>query len=363
MAANESNTPDKGGSAGRSAVPRPAGTKATAKGSASRSVDRALKAGGGRSRAQTSTSWGYYGTLLGISVVGVGLIAQSWFATREDPKPPYYGSEVRAAKEFKLVSDARKKYKDDPKNAKLIAAEKRYEDYVANTHIHAAYGIYDCTKEKGQEWLPPINGEEDPDPKGIHAHADGLLHVHPFSKTVTGRRAVIGRWFDVTGVKVTSSSIFLPAKPASATTPSVLATKEQTLKAGVKCKNGKESVIKTFEYKDVLKDGVLNKDVKGQNALGAAKDLRIMSGYAYVFARVDKDFVPPTPPSVSALETPSDVQATNDDSATTPSTVVGAPTTAASSSTASTTNATATTTASATTKVAATTAAPTTKKQ
>ena len=363
MASNESNTPDKGGSAGRSAVPRPAGSSGSAgsaKGSASRSVDRALKAGGGRTRAQTSTSWGYYGTLIGIAVVGVGLIAQSWLASREDSKPPYYGSEVRAAKEFKLVSEARKKYKDDPKNAKLIAAEKRYEDYVANTHIHAAYGFYDCTKAKGQEWLLSINGEEDTDPKGIHSHADGLMHVHPFSKTVTGRRAVIGRWFDATGVNVTGSSIFLPAKVASATTPSIVARKEDTLKAGAKCENGKESVIKVFEYKDVLKNGVVNKDVKGQQALGSAKDIPIKSGFAYVFARVDKDFVPSTPPSISALEAPTDVTAADGSTpaptSPTPSTVVGSPTTAASTGSASTTK------TAPSTKVGATTA-PTTKKQ
>jgi hypothetical protein len=329
MASNESKTPSgtpSGNSGGGKAVPRPLD-----KGAASRSVDRAVKAGGGRTRKQTSTSWGYYGTLLGISVVGVGLIGQAWYTNREDPNPPYFGTEARATKEFRLVSEARKKYKD-PKNAKLIAAEKRYADYVANTHIHAAYGIYDCTQEKGKEWLPPINGEEDADPKGIHAHADGLLHVHPFSKTVTGRRAVIGRWFDATGVKVTDSSIYLPAKPASVANTAVVARKEETLKPGAKCKDGKKSIIEVFEYKDVLKDGVTNADVKGQRALGPAKDLRIRSGYAYVFARVPEGFVPPTPPSIAALEAPSDVTSADASAvaAGTPTTAVGASTTVAS---------------------------------
>lgn len=333
--------------------------KESAKGSASRSVDRALKAGGGRTRAQTSTSWGYYGTLIGIAVIGIGLIGQSWYSTREDPKPPYFGSETRAVKERKLFDAATKKYKDDPKNAKMLAAAKRYDDYVTNTHIHAAYAIYDCTKAKGQEWLAPVNGENDPDPKGIHAHADGLFHVHPFSKTVTGRRAVIGRWLDATGVAVNSSSIFLPAKPASTANPAVVATKDQTLSDGAKCKNGKESVIKVFEYKDVLKAGVVNKDVKGKQALGAAKDIPIKSGYAYVFARVDKDFVPPVPPSAAGLEAPSDViaadAAASTDTAVVPSTAVGAPTTASSSPTSA---------SGSTTKAAsATTVAPTTKKQ
>ncbi len=361
MASNESNTPGSGGSTGRSAVPRPATKGSPAKGSASRSVDRALKAGGGRTRAQTSTSWGYYGTLIGIAVVGIGLIGQSWYSTREDSNPPYYGTESRSVKERKLYDAALKKYKDDPKNAKMLAAAKRYDDYVSNSHIHAAYGFYDCTKAKGQEWLAPINGEEDADPKGIHSHADGLMHVHPFSKTVAGRRAVVGRWFDATGIKVSSSSIFLPAKLASVANPAVVATKDQTLKAGAKCTNGKESVIKVFEYKNVLKDGVVNNDVKGQQALGGASSIPIKSGYAYVFARVDKDFVPPVPPSAKALEAPSDVTpadpaaATTTEDPTTPttnvtaSTAVGSPTTAAG-------------TASTTAAASSSTVAPTTKK-
>ncbi len=357
MASNESNTPGSGGSTGRSAVPRPATKGSPAKGSASRSVDRALKAGGGRTRAQTSTSWGYYGTLLGIAVIGIGLIGQSWYSTREDSNPPYFGTESRSVKERKLYDDALKKYKDDPKNAKMVAAAKRYDDYVTNSHIHAAYGFYDCTKAKGQEWLQPLNGDEDVDPKGIHSHADGLMHVHPFSKTVAGRRAVIGRWFDATGVKVNDSSIFLPAKVASVSNPALVATKDQTLKAGAKCTNGKESVIKVFEYKNVLKDGVVNKDVKGQQALGGAGSVLIKSGYAYVFARVDKDFVPPVPPSATALEAPADLQTAEDAAAAaattaevTPSTAVGSPTTASAPTTAAA--AASTTTA----------AAPTTKK-
>jgi hypothetical protein len=337
MASKESTTPPN------SAVPRSASGKA---------VDRAAKAGGGRTRAQNSTSWGYVGTLIGISVVGVALIATSFWQQREDPKAPYRQTTERSQDEFKRVSEARTKYKDKPKSAELKKAEARYEDYLTNSHIHAAYGFYDCTKDKGKEWLPPINGENDGDPKGIHAHADGLLHVHPFSKTVTGRRAVLGRWLDVTGVKVGSGSIFIPAKEASAENPALVARKAETLKSGAKCKNGKASEIRVFEYKDAVKKGVADKNVKGKRALGSAKDIPLKSGWAYVIARVDKDFVPPVPPSVDALIAPSDAVSATDDQATPPavdptatgstvagstvagstvagSTVVGAPTTKA----------------------------------
>jgi hypothetical protein len=314
MASKEStNSVTSSASGSKAAVPR----------AVSRSVDRAAKAGGGRTRAQNSTPWKYYSTLIGISVVGVGLIAQSWLAAREDPHAPYLQTSDRAVKELKLLTEAQKKYKNNTKSAALKAAERRYADYTDNSHIHAAYGVYDCTKAKGSEWLLPINGEDDLDPKGIHAHADGLLHVHPFAKTVTGRRAVMGRWFEATGVKVTGSEIFLPAKGASAQNPAVIAAKEQKLKAGPKCKNGKASVIRVFEYKDVAKKGgTVDASVKGKQALGSAKDIPIKSGYAYVFARVDKDFVPAAPPAAQALAAPSDqVSAKGDAPATAPASV------------------------------------------
>ncbi len=344
MASKESDKSASGpgntskGASPQSAVPRPGAAKA---------VERAAKAGGGRSRAQNSTSWGYLGTLLGISVVGIGLIATSFLQQREDSNAPYRQTQERSQAEFKLVSDARKKFKDNPKSAALKKAEKRYEDYLSNSHIHAAYGIYDCTKDKGKEWVEPIDGTGDPDITGIHAHEDGLLHVHPFVKTVTGRRAVLGRWMDTIGVKVSDKRIFVPAKGPTPEAPQVKVQKEIELKSGVKCKNGKESVIRVFEYKDAVVKGVADKDAKGKRALGSAKDVPLKSGWAYVIARVDKDFIPAVPPSVEALQAPSDAIAANDqapadpttqnptvvDPAAVPSTAVGSPTTAVGSPT------------------------------
>jgi hypothetical protein len=268
-------------------------------------VARAAKAGGGRSRKQTSTSWGYYGTLIGIAVVGLSLIGVSWSQTQEDPNPPYLQTEARAKKELDRLQQVQQKFKDKPDAKELKAAQKRYDDYFTNRHIHAAYGIYDCTAPKGAEWLPPINGEQDPDPQGIHAHADGLLHVHPFSKVATGRRASMDKWFNATGVKVSSKQIFLPGK-LPAQDGSLAGTEDRTLNPGKKCTNGKASVIRVFEYRNVIKDGKALSTAKGIRIGGDPGGIRMRSGYAYVFARVDKDFVPPLPPSVKALEAPSD---------------------------------------------------------
>jgi hypothetical protein len=276
-------------------------------------VARAAKAGGGRSRAQTSTSWGYIGALIGIAAVGFGLIGLSWAQTQEDPNAPYLQTQDRAADERKLRDDVVRKYKDKPDAPQVKAAQKRYEDYVSNNHIHAAYGIYDCTADKGSEWLPPLSGVlnelnadreyiADPDPKGIHAHDDGLIHVHPFSKNATGRRAQMQKWLDSTGMKVSESQIFLPEKGPSG---SIAVTQDRTLNAGKKCKNGKDSVIRVFEYKDALKSGQENKDSKAVR-VGEPGEIRLRANYAYVFARVDADFLPPLPPSVGGLSAPSD---------------------------------------------------------
>lgn len=58
-------------------------------------------------------------------------------------------------------------------------------------HWHAAYGIYDCRTEG---FLPPLSS--DYDPRGIHSHQDGLIHIHPFSSAVTGDGANLQVFFD-----------------------------------------------------------------------------------------------------------------------------------------------------------------------
>lgn len=53
---------------------------------------------------------------------------------------------------------------------------------TANDHWHAAYGIYVC-----DAFLPPL--EDRMDQSGIHTHADGLIHIHPFSERSAGVNA------------------------------------------------------------------------------------------------------------------------------------------------------------------------------
>ena len=54
---------------------------------------------------------------------------------------------------------------------------------------------------------PKIIVERDPD--GIHSHGDGLIHIHPFNSSATGRRAQLGKCFEAFGGYISDSAIRL----------------------------------------------------------------------------------------------------------------------------------------------------------
>ena len=281
-------------------------------------VARAASAGGGTSRRQTSTSWGYYGTLIGISVVGIALIVGSVIGARFDRKAPYVADKTRAVKLNAAVATAVKKHGATSKEAK--AAQALYDDYIVNQHVHAAYSTWDCTKPKGQEFLPLINGENDPDNTGVHAHADGLIHIHPFVASVAGSKATLGKFFNTTGLNVTAKEIVLPAKLASAD-GKVAATKGRIIKTDTKCASGKKGTVKVFVFKSP-------KDTKPSEPLGKPKDIPLKANEVFVFALIEDGVTPRMPANATALESPSDVVSATPTS-TVPANLAGvAPTTA-----------------------------------
>ena len=297
-------------------------------------VARAASAGGGASRRQTSTSWGYYGTLIGIAVVGIALIVGSVIGARLDRKAPYVADKTRAVKLNAAVAAAVKKHGATSKEAK--AAQAVYDDYIVNQHVHAAYGTWDCTKPKGQEFLPLINGETDLDNTGVHAHADGLIHVHPFVPSVAGSKATLGKFFNTTGLNVTAKEIVLPAKLASAD-GKVATTKGRTIKTDTKCANGKTGKVRVFLFKSV-------KDTKPSEPLGKPKDIPLKANEVFVFALIEDGVTPRLPPNASALAAPSDaVSATS----TVPANLAGATPTTGPATVGSTVAGPSTTTASA----------------
>ncbi len=75
---------------------------------------------------------------------------------------------------------------------------------VANVdHWHAAYGIYAC-----DAFLDPIQVQTDP--AGIHTHADGVIHIHPFLSSSAGKNATLQVFADATGLKLSDTTIEIP---------------------------------------------------------------------------------------------------------------------------------------------------------
>jgi hypothetical protein len=71
-------------------------------------------------------------------------------------------------------------------------------------HLHLAFGIYVC-----DQYLPPLV-DRAPDVSGIHTHADGVIHVHPFTERYSGSNANLGVFGDIVGLQFGDGSVTLP---------------------------------------------------------------------------------------------------------------------------------------------------------
>ena len=75
---------------------------------------------------------------------------------------------------------------------------------VANVdHWHTAYGIYAC-----DAFLDPLQVQTDPE--GIHSHADGVIHIHPYLSSSAGKNATLQVFADATGLKLSDTKIEVP---------------------------------------------------------------------------------------------------------------------------------------------------------
>jgi hypothetical protein len=73
---------------------------------------------------------------------------------------------------------------------------------------------------------------------GIHTHGDGLIHIHPFTDSVAGRKATLGVFLDQVGVSMTNEKLTLPTG--------------QTYTEGVtKCQGGKDGQLQVAKWNDV----------------------------------------------------------------------------------------------------------------
>jgi hypothetical protein len=70
-------------------------------------------------------------------------------------------------------------------------------------HWHAAYGVYLC-----DEFAPTITDERDP--KGIHTHGDGIIHIHPFVRSAAGSNATLKVFADAVNMDLSDDQLQLP---------------------------------------------------------------------------------------------------------------------------------------------------------
>jgi hypothetical protein len=71
---------------------------------------------------------------------------------------------------------------------------------VNKDHWHAAIGVYIC-----DEFQPPTPEFESP--IGIHTHADGVIHIHPFSSGGAGENATLGAYLEGAGIELSDDEL------------------------------------------------------------------------------------------------------------------------------------------------------------
>ncbi len=96
-------------------------------------------------------------------------------------------------------------------NHDRVTASESTPPIANKDHWHAYLGVNICGT-----WEPPVpkfegrDGSMNPTPQaGIHSHADGLIHTHPFANDEAGDNATLGRYLTYAQSSVSSSSIKL----------------------------------------------------------------------------------------------------------------------------------------------------------
>lgn len=293
-------------------------------------IARAAKAGGSRARSRANVSWSYWGSIIGICVAGFALIVGSVIGRNIAEAAPYAESisdkVASANKAVQKLLDAKK-----PDAKKLAAATAKRDELLGDSHWHSAYGIYKCDGYLGKivnnkyvaEVLAPTE-----DAVGIHAHDDGLIHIHPFLKRSSGRSAKLGFFLEAINAKITKTEIAFPSTSGKRETLNV-----EKLKCGTDAK--KKSQISVYLWRDIKKPS------RVERYTGDFSRIPLVKNGAYAFAiTADGSKAPPVPPSEKSLEAPVDVPqtATTTPGSTSPTTTVAgrATTTTAAAKTATT---------------------------
>lgn len=155
---------------------------------------------------------------------------------------------------------------------------------VANRdHWHAAFGVDICGQFQGN--LP----DDGPDRLGIHTHADGLIHIHPFGDGGAGDNATFGRFAEQVGIELGADSFTLPDGT--------------TYTNGDSCpEDGPEGRVALYVWPPQA-----GPDTEPRVVTSNLADVRFTEdGQIFTLAFAPADSEPVQPPTVPALANPSD---------------------------------------------------------
>ena len=265
------------------------------------------------SRRSRSTSWSFNGAVIGICVAGLALVVGSIIGRSSLFAAPYNAQTSQKYKN-KLASIQKELVKLEkaktPDTKKIKAQAGLVNQLESDSHWHAAYGIYDCDAYLGavvdnadgaKTVKGSIDGTNFPDRAGIHAHDDGLIHIHPFLDRVAGKKARMGVFFDAVKMTMSDKKIVFPADATGVKTTTLDVDK-------TKCK-GKAAEISILLWSSA-------KDTQPQRYTGDFRKVPLKESAAYAFVFAPKGTVVPIPPSIAAVAAPADTLPT-DTSATT----------------------------------------------
>jgi hypothetical protein len=165
-------------------------------------------------------------------------------------------------------------------------------------HWHQAFGIYVC-----DTFQPKLTGTKEETTvdsagntvlvneafslTGIHSHGDGIIHYHPNSSRSTGNRAKLGVFLDVYGLKLTDTSLEMPADQGG----------EKWSTKDTKC-DGKDTELRVRVWDDFNKPAEFHDVVTDFNNIRITND-----GQVFVIGFVPKGADIPQPDWAAQLPT------------------------------------------------------------
>jgi hypothetical protein len=109
-----------------------------------------------------------------------------------------------------------------PGTGSQASAQDTGAPHIGRDHWHAVYQISVCGVVQ-----PPAPTWEG---VGVHTHADGIIHIHPFTPSEEGRGARLVKWFAYGGGLLDDSRMRIPGS-------------RKTWENGQQCPDGSEGVL------------------------------------------------------------------------------------------------------------------------